>query len=617
MSSDAGSMALFGTDEPPPQRRLLKAGKLTAVLEDGNLRTIRFGGVEVLRAVNYLARDTSWGTYQAELSELQVEEDEKAFRVSYRGLCAGPEGRFAYRMEMNGDASGHLTLEAAGEGLTDFPTNRTGFVLLHPAEAAGIELTVRHADGTTEKTVFPEAISPDQPVFDITAMTHEPAPGLICLVELEGDAFEMEDQRNWADASFKTYIRPLSKLRPYVIGRGVQDMQHVTLHMEGRPPAPARTSSGSVARLSLGASTGHIPTLALFLESGDLPPAGVVAHGIAREVIVRFDPARGDDAAMLGRAAGFAASIGAAPAIEIVFDARNPANEAAVAMRAIGEAGVDAAALLVSPRREFTTRPSNTLPEGEHPVAALVDALREAGASAPIGAGTPSNFTEFNRNPPRAECDFVFFGVSGVVHAADDLSVMETLGVYPALAESARRLCPGRAIWLGPCTIGVRHNPYGAGVVPNPNGRRVPSARVDPRQGALFGAAFAVGVAAQAASAGVERLVLAAPSGPFGLVDDRGRPRPFHGVHAELAAAAGSERLAADPDRPGIAALAWRNGPAARVLVANLTPDDIDLELPAGVKTVSLVDPDAVFRDCPFGGGVLRLPAYRVARIAV
>jgi hypothetical protein len=63
---------------------------------------------------------------------------------------------------------------------------------------------------------------------------------------------------------------------------------------------------------------------------------------------------------------------------------------------------------------------------------------------------------------------------------------METLTVYPALVESARRLRPGRPIWLGPCTIGARHNAYGAAVASNPHGGRVPSARFDPRQGALL-----------------------------------------------------------------------------------------------------------------------------------
>src|SRR5262245_24048889 len=192
MSADA--IALFGTAEAPPERRLLRAGALSAVLEDGNLRTIRYGGVEVVRAVNYLARDTSWGTYKAELSNIDVEEGEDAFSVTYDGLCSGREGRFSYRMRISGERSGRLNFEATGEALGDFPTNRTGFFVLHPSDAAGGRLVIRHSDGKIEETVFPEAISADQPAFDIAALTHEPA-GLICTVTMEGDAFEMEDQR--------------------------------------------------------------------------------------------------------------------------------------------------------------------------------------------------------------------------------------------------------------------------------------------------------------------------------------------------------------------------------------------------------------------------------------
>ncbi len=32
---------------------------------------------------------------------------------------------------------------------------------------------------------------------------------------MEGEVFEMEDQRNWTDASFKTYCRPLALPIPY------------------------------------------------------------------------------------------------------------------------------------------------------------------------------------------------------------------------------------------------------------------------------------------------------------------------------------------------------------------------------------------------------------------
>lgn len=72
MSTTASPLELFGTDEPPPERRYLAAGALSAWLEDGNLRDIRFGGVEIVRAINYLARDESWGTFKPFISNLRV-----------------------------------------------------------------------------------------------------------------------------------------------------------------------------------------------------------------------------------------------------------------------------------------------------------------------------------------------------------------------------------------------------------------------------------------------------------------------------------------------------------------------------------------------------------------
>ena len=422
-------------------------------------------------------------------------------------------------------------------------------------------MTIHHSDGQIEETVFPEAISPDQPAFDISALTHEPAPGVSCTVEMEGDAFEMEDQRNWADASFKTYIRPLSKPRPYVIAKGERDRQRITVTTKA--PASAKAAGADAgAKLTLGAPAGRMPSMALFLEPDEVPSA--LAHaasvGTAQDVIIRFDADRGHDWRTLVQAADFANVIGAHLAIEAIFNALDPRTEAMRVVDAIRSANVEPGAVLVSPRREFKTRPSDMLPPGESDIGELVDALRTAGLKASVGAGTPSFFTEFNRNPPAGDCDFVFFGVAGNVHAADDLSVMETLSVYPAVVASAGKLCPGKPLWLGPCTIGMRHNPYGATVATNPGHVRLPAAGDDPRHGALFGAAFAVGVAAQAAATGVDHLTLASPAGRFGLVTENGVRRPLQEVHAELAEAAGAECYTVTIDRPGLAALAFRWG---------------------------------------------------------
>ena len=54
---------LFGTDEPVMPPKLLRAGALSAELEAGNLRYIRFGGVEMIRAISIIVRDKNWGTY--------------------------------------------------------------------------------------------------------------------------------------------------------------------------------------------------------------------------------------------------------------------------------------------------------------------------------------------------------------------------------------------------------------------------------------------------------------------------------------------------------------------------------------------------------------------------
>ena len=51
------------------------------MLEDGNLRDICFAGVEVVRAINYLARDASWGTYKPVMSNLEIIESDSTFAV--------------------------------------------------------------------------------------------------------------------------------------------------------------------------------------------------------------------------------------------------------------------------------------------------------------------------------------------------------------------------------------------------------------------------------------------------------------------------------------------------------------------------------------------------------
>ena len=57
---------------------------------------------------------------------------------------------------------------------------------------------------------------------------------VVAICTMEGDAYEMEDQRNWTDASYKTYIRPLALPWPYTIKKGARFAQKVTLAVRER-----------------------------------------------------------------------------------------------------------------------------------------------------------------------------------------------------------------------------------------------------------------------------------------------------------------------------------------------------------------------------------------------
>ncbi|TIN63026.1 MAG: hypothetical protein E5Y29_28085, partial [Mesorhizobium sp.] len=109
------------------------------------------------------------------------------------------------------------------------------------------------------------------------------------------------------------------------------------------------------------------------------------------------------------------------------------------------------------------------------------------------------------------------------VHAADDVSVMETLEVIPHLIRSARAFMGERLpLRVGPSQLGCRENPYGASTAQNEANGRVCLTRIDPRQRGLFNAAWIVGYFAACAREGIEAVAFGDFTGPFGFVYRRG-----------------------------------------------------------------------------------------------
>src|SRR5262249_32439416 len=102
---------------------------------------------------------------------------------------------------------------------------------------------IEKVDGSMETGVFPESIAPHQPFLGMRAIAHEllpasgDAPALWANVRFEGDIFEMEDQRNWTDASYKTYCTPLALDYPLPIAKGPRVAKSVPLTREAIRPS--------------------------------------------------------------------------------------------------------------------------------------------------------------------------------------------------------------------------------------------------------------------------------------------------------------------------------------------------------------------------------------------
>src|SRR5579871_129157 len=364
------AVKLCGTEEVDAPTRRLVAGPLSVELENGQLRYVTFAGTEVLRAIAFLVRDENWGTFTPKISDLEIEETGDRFAVAYRAVCADDKRRLLYHARISGQSDGTLAFEVVAEPETDVVTNRTGFIVLHPAGLAGQAVKVTHVDGREEAARFPTEISPAQPIFDIRALSHEVSPGVFATCRMEGDAFEMEDQRNWGDASYKTYIRPLALPWGYTLAKGSRHEQAVRLTFAGRAAAGAGRKDGTRIDVTLGsAPSGKMPEIGIGLSTEEASHA-LVASDLVRKLAPRFlvcgyDTRDGRGAAALESYRRLAEAAGAALTFEIIVaDDEDPTAALTAAGSAMARVGVLPAAVVVSPAADLKSwQPGAKRPE--------------------------------------------------------------------------------------------------------------------------------------------------------------------------------------------------------------------------------------------------------------
>lgn len=384
---------MCGTEQVDPQLRTLRAGPLSVEFDNGAIRYVRIGGVEVLRGISFLVRDENWGTETPVLDDLQIDEKPDAFSVAYRGTCAGACGRLVYQARIAGGSDGALSFVVEAEPETDVLTNRTGFLVLHPIEGlAGKPVKVLHEDGREKLSLFPDYIDPRCPFTDIRALSHEIVPGIWATCTMEGDAFEMEDQRNWSDASYKTYVRPLRRPWPYRLPKGEKFTQAVRLQLLGTLPAGFSKKPNPSINLTIGRAIGRVPRIGIGVAADEAKHALEVAELIRRLapqwMVCQVDLRFGHGQDELESYTALAQLTGAGVVLEIITKGTlDPFGELEPIGTAVHTVGLDLEAVSVFPAQDMTSvqpgAPWPAMPTFEQ----IYAAARRAFPGVPLGGG--------------------------------------------------------------------------------------------------------------------------------------------------------------------------------------------------------------------------------------
>ncbi len=574
-----------GSGQPLAERMSLQAGSLTASYEAGALHSLSVGDHELVRGVYVAVRDHNWGTIPGALRDVSIQHDAGSFQIAFDCEHHHDDIHFVWRGEIVGTLDGVIRFSFDGAALASFRSNRMGFCVLHPRDFAGQPCTVEHTSGEVERSAFPKAISARQPFTDIRAIRYEAMPGVSVEIRMDGAAFEMEDQRNWTDASFKTYCPPLSLPFPVLVEAGARIRQSVEIRLSGAiPPAVQRER---LPTLTLDHSTSRpLPLIGLAMASHDEPLTATQVRRLNALNLahLRCDLAFTVDAEeRLISALDQARMLGAA--LELAAHFSDDLDSELTRLRLAADALRIRGKLLVFRVGESSTTAAT--------MQAVRAAFRDYAGDLQIGGGTDAFFTQVNRaHPPADLLDWLAFSINPQVHAYDNLSLVESLPTLTDIVDSARLIAPNSRIAVTPISLRMRWNPAAtAPDAPTPPG--VLPRRVDPRQMSLFGAGWTLGNIAYLAQAGADSLTYYETTGWLGVMERRGGSLlpdlfpslpdsvfPMYHVFADVNEFRGGRVLSvvsSDPRRFNGAALI--KGSLLRVMVANHTQNRLSVML--------------------------------------
>ena len=585
----------YGRNSPPPEQIQLKAGDLDLLYQAGDLRYIRFGGVELIRRIYVAIRDRNWNTIPGVMSDLAIQAEKDSFSISFIAHHQSGDLDFSWRAHIAGDAQGKISYSMEGTANTAFRFNRIGFCVLHPIDgiaghAFQAETPAGPISGTLPVLIGPQRIENgfEAPLFpSCSSLSVSLDEDTAIYTSFEGDLFEMEDQRNWTDGSYKTYCTPLSLGYPHTAAAGQRIDQKVTLwlqHLQGQAAVPALPPDGEAIRL-YPLENSHLPLPKIGFG---MPSEQVTAAPREIELLSGLKPAHLKQevhfkhpgwAAQLDSAIRTVGRLGTGLELAIFLneDAENQLDQLKERL-----AGVIIARFII-----FNEADAHLFVTAGKWIALAHTHLGGAFPGVSICGGTNGNFAQLNQAPPdMTGMDGVSYPINSQVHSSDEASLVEALQGHADTATSARALSRGLPVCVSSVTMKPPFNQTASEEEAPPPPGELPLA-VDPRQMALFGAAWTLGSLYALTRGGAAAATYYETLGWRGLIETKkgsplpekflsqpGMVFPVYHVFADLAAAGPAQGTPLETNRPlAVTGLRLDSGAQSIYLLANLTPE--------------------------------------------
>lgn len=497
----------------------LKAGAVSLRFEDGALRYISYGGHEIVRMIYFAARDSEWRTVKQKITDTEIEIGENSFRLSYNNQFESEEIKFSANFFIEGRADNSISFRVEGEALNTFRKNRIGFCILHPIEeCAGNYCKITHTDDSVENLQFPSSVSPDQPFLNISRMEWQVENNLY-RINFSGEVFETEDQRNWTDASYKTYSTPLSLPRPVTIPKGEKLIQSIEFIAE--ISSPINLKQPDTINLQIDdKEKDFLPQIGICHSSRSIP---LTPDEVSALKLPGFDHYRIDvhlhssqwkefadiavmDAFQLGLPVEFA----------LFFDENSIARTEEFIDRASNyRPGITLISI-------FDTNAATT-------PAFLADTVIQRIQNDLPGVrtccGTNANFAQLNRNRPASgRNDCICYSIHPQEHASDNTTLVENLRGQAYTVESAHEFANGKGIWISPVTIQRRFN-ANLGNYEKPELSDGFPPQADSRLMSLFGSCWTAGSLKYLCETGVKGITFYETAGERGIIQGDMPPR--------------------------------------------------------------------------------------------